>query len=290
MGNVLRARGTRSDQAKVAPSDRLRDDAIGAHYDKRKMAAGYAKLYQGTDAVARFLNSRLHVVSQALADVPKGELLDVGCGPGVFVRRLLDSRPGDFAITAVDRSPAMVEECIARIAGDRTAKALVARSEALPFESDRFDVVLAMGVLEYAQATAALAEISRVTRPHGRVIVTMHNPHSPYRTVERFAYRPIRQVLRMAKSLVRSGSFAGALRGGVELHTFPARKLRSMMEDAGLRPVETVYYDVTFTVPPLDRIVRRWSKGWRNNLERTVGRNWWKRFGTAYMTVASKPL
>jgi hypothetical protein len=61
-----------------------------------------------------------------------------------------------------------------------------------------------------------------------------------------------------------------------------------MMEDNGLRPVETVYYDVTFTVPPFDRYVRRWAKGWQRNIDRTIGRGWWKGLGTAYMTVAQK--
>ena len=283
-----RAKGIGADLRASAPSAQLQDDAVGMHYASRKMATDYAKLYQRSDSVARFLKSRLYIVSRALADIPGGDLLDVGCGPGVFVRELLNSRPGEFNITAVDRSPAMVEACNARIAGDGNAKCFVARIEALPFETDSFDVVLAMGVLEYTDAAAALAELARVARPQGHIIVTMHNPRSPYRFVERYVYGSAKGGARIAKSLAKSRSFRGVRRARVQIHAVSERGLRRMMDNVGVRPVRTVYYDVTFTVPPFDRYIRRWAKGWQRNLERTVGRSWWKGLGTAYMIVARK--
>jgi ubiquinone/menaquinone biosynthesis C-methylase UbiE len=284
MQKVSKAEGVSRDQTHA----QSRDDAVGAHYASRRMAARYAKLYQGSGSVARFLRSRQHLVSLALADLRGGDLLDVGCGPGMFVRHLLETRSGEFHITAVDRSPAMVEACTAQIAGDSSACAVVARIEALPFENESFDVVLAMGVLEYTDAATAVTELARVTRPHGRVVVTMHNPLSPYRFVERYIYGPAHAGLRNARSLARSRSVNRERRGDVKIHTVRGKSLRRMMEDNGLRPVETVYYDVTITVPPFDRYVRRWAKGWQKNIDRTIGRGWWKGLGTAYMTVAQK--
>lgn len=61
-----------------------------------------------------------------------------------------------------------------------------------------------------------------------------------------------------------------------------------MMDDVGLRSYDVVYYDLTPLVPPLDRIVRRWSRGWREQPERTISRGlrWW--MGTAYLVVAHR--
>lgn len=284
MWKTSRVKGAGRDQT----GRQSKDDAVGAHYASRRMAARYAKLYEGSGSVARFLKSRRYIVSRALGDLGGGDLLDVGCGPGMFVRHLLDTRPGEFRITAVDRSPAMVEACNAQIGGDSSARAVIARIEALPFESDIFDVVLAMGVLEYTDAAHAIAEIARVTRPDGRVVVTMHNPCSPYRLTERYVYGRARKGWYVIKSLARSGSIRASRRDDIAIHAVRARILRRMMEESGLRPFKTVYFDVTFAVPPFDRYVRRLGKGWQSNLDRTIGRGWWKGFGTAYMTVAQK--
>ena len=274
------------DQSEHLTNAQLRDRAIGARYADRRMAANYSKLYSRSDSVGRFLQSRLHVVSGALAGVPGGNLLDVGCGPGMMVRNLLDTRPGAFHIVAVDRSLAMIEACITRIGDDDGARALTARTEALPFENDSFDVVLAMGVLEYTDFSTALAEIARVTRAGGRVVVTMHNPLSPYRLTERYVYGPALGVLRTLMKTIKSRSVRRRSRAPLQIYAVRERRLREAMQRVGLLPLESLYFDVTFTLPPLDRYVRKWNRRWQTNLEVTVGQSWRKFFGTAYMIVA----
>jgi ubiquinone/menaquinone biosynthesis C-methylase UbiE len=274
------------DQSEHPTNAQLRDKAIGARYADRRMAANYAKLYGASDSVGRFLQSRLHVVSGALANVAGGNLLDVGCGPGMMVRKLLDSRPAAFRIVAVDRSLAMVEACITRIGNDDTVHALTARTEALPFQNDSFDVVLAMGVLEYTDSSIALAEIARVTRPGGRVVATMHNPLSPYRVTERYVHGPALGLLRTLKTTIKMRSARRRPRTSVQTYAVRERELRETMKRVGLLPLETLYFDVTFTVPPLDRYVRKWNRRWQTNPEVTVGQSWRKFFGTAYMIVA----
>lgn len=61
----------------------------------------------GWGPTARYARSRLYVVERVLRGCG-GDLLDIGCGSGALVGRLLDTRPGDFRITAADRSPAIV--------------------------------------------------------------------------------------------------------------------------------------------------------------------------------------
>ena len=72
---------------------------------------------------------------------------------------------------------------------------LVGGIEEMPLCDNSFDIVLAMGVLEYTEVPAALQEIHRVLRPDGRVLATMLNPASPYRFVEWHVYSPLVRLL-----------------------------------------------------------------------------------------------
>lgn len=269
-----------------APEPGSRDDVVAAQYNAPAAAAGYADSHEGSGPAARFFRSRINLVSHTLASCPSGDLLDVGCGPGIMVRELLDSRPSDFRITVLDQSPAMVEACALRAGNNVHAQ--VGRVEAMPLPDASFDVVLAMGVLEYTESTAALSEIARVTRPDGLVLVTMLNPMSPYRFVEWHVFWPLLRVLRAVETLlnVPPGRRHGRVETGIR--AYRERTLRRMMVAAGLRPVSAAYFDVTLLVPPIDRVVRRWARGWQKRPERTISRGWRKWLGTAYLVVAHK--
>lgn len=267
-----------------------RGDAVAAQYNIADAATGYAEAHEGSGSTARFFRSRIHLISQALTVSPGGDLLDVGCGPGMMVRQLLDSRPGDFRITALDPSPVMVEAC-ARRAGEATdVSTLVGRVEAMPFTNDSFDVVLAMGALEYAELTAALDEIVRVTRPGGLVLVTMLNPASPYRFVEWHIYWPLLRVLSAVETRLNLRSSKRHGPGETGIRAYRKGALRRRMDAVGLRPVETIAFDVTLLVPPLDRVVRRLARGWQKKSTRTGSRRWHMWLGTAYLVVAHKAM
>jgi SAM-dependent methyltransferase len=228
-------------------------------------------------------------VQEALRDRRGGDLLDVGCGPGMMVRQLLDMRPGDFRITASDLSPAMVEATRQRVGDTDDVQVRVASIEDLPFPDESYDVVLAMGVLEYVDVARALGELARVARPGGLVLVTMLNPASPYRLFEWVVYWPALRVLGRLERLVgaRAGRRHGANRSGIR--AVPVWRLRRRLRAAGLVPQDTVYYDVTPLVPPLDTVVRRWTtQRWRSRPERTVGRGARQRLGTAYLVAARR--
>lgn len=265
---------------------RSRDEVIGARYGAPGAATRYAKSYEGWQPSARYHCSRTFLVSEALA-WSEGDVLDVGSGPGVTIRRLIDSRPNDFRITALERSHSMVKACAHRIAGAHNARALVGRAEAMPFSDESFDVVLALGILEYVDVEAALTEVSRVTRADGLVLATMLNPISPYRFFEWHIYKPARRLVRRMKN---GSQYKLKRRDPVDstVQTYSARSLSRMMATAGLRPVNVLYYDVNFLVPPLDRYLRRWTRRWQQQPGRTVGRGWKKWMGSAYMVVARK--
>lgn len=119
------------------------------------------------------------VAANIAAAVPPGaSVLDVGCGPGHLTSRLAAR---GFDATGIDLDPAMIERAEARGAGATPAARYRAADVAeLPFEDDSFDLVVStLSMHHWAEAAAGLAEIGRVTRPTGRVLIWDLGPGAP---------------------------------------------------------------------------------------------------------------
>ena len=109
----------------------------------------------------------LAVLFADAADVTEGLMtLDIGCGPGALTGVLVDVL-GSGSVGALDPSPAFVSECATRHPG---VAVRLGRAEAIPFEDDTFDRVLAQLVLHFvSDPTQAAREFRRVLRPAGLV-------------------------------------------------------------------------------------------------------------------------
>lgn len=263
-----------------------RDDLVRRQFTAEELVRGYAAAYETPGPAARYFRSRIHCVDEALHD-RAGDLLDVGCGPGMFVRHLRDTRPSDFKITACDQSAAMIDAAIEQV-GSSDVQFVVDRIEQLPFPKQSFDVAVAMGVLEYARPREALRELARVVRPDGQLVLTMLNPLSPYRMYEWFFYWPALRVLGRAERLV---GVPARRRHGVAhtgIRSVTTRRLRRMLREAGFAPADTMYYDLTAIPPPFDKPVRRWKTGWLDRPERTVSRGFQGLLGSGYLVTARR--
>ncbi len=107
-----------------------------------------------------------------------GRGLDVGCGTGVLAQRLAAA---GYEMVGLDPSEGMLE-VLAEHAPD--VRAVRGSGTELPFEDGSFDLVFTVAALHHiAEATAVretLAEMVRVTRPGGRLVIWDHNPRNPY--------------------------------------------------------------------------------------------------------------
>jgi SAM-dependent methyltransferase len=144
----------------------------GSHFDD--IATVYDESLPA-HVVEHYLSKRLRYVT---ARCPRGEGLDVGCGTGVLAARLADE---GYAMTGVDPSAGMLEIMRQRFPA---VAAVEASGTALPFADGSFDLVLTVAALHHiadpADVRRTLAEMVRVARPGGRVLVWDHNPRNPY--------------------------------------------------------------------------------------------------------------
>jgi ubiquinone/menaquinone biosynthesis C-methylase UbiE len=99
------------------------------------------------------------------------EVLSVGCGPASILRAACAWHPSVRG-TGIDISAARIEEAVQRGCGNPQLKFVCGNAHAMPFESNRFDLIYCRMLLQYLQEKErAVAEMARVCRPGGSVLL-----------------------------------------------------------------------------------------------------------------------
>jgi arsenite methyltransferase len=115
---------------------------------------------------------RRQLVRAALGASAGERILDVGCGPGFYCAELLDEVGSEGKVVGLDSSPQMLDLAARRCEQHDNVEFHEANATALPVEDADFDGALCVQVLEYVpDVSAGLAELHRVLRPGGRVVV-----------------------------------------------------------------------------------------------------------------------
>jgi ubiquinone/menaquinone biosynthesis C-methylase UbiE len=141
-------------------------------------------------------------------------LLDVGCGTGNLLK--LISTRYDVQISGADLTPKMLN--IARIKLGDKADLKVGDSEELPFDNDKFDMVICTDSFHhYPHPEKVLAEIRRVLQQDGMLLIA--DPYTP---------TPLRQLVNLYFKLSRSG----------DVKIYPKSDIRKLLEEAGFISIE----------------------------------------------------
>ncbi|MBI2217749.1 MAG: methyltransferase domain-containing protein [Candidatus Rokubacteria bacterium] len=113
--------------------------------------------------------SRLRKVERLIAQDEPGDLLDVGCGAGEFSARCIALGWRVFGLELiVAQATRAAARGVVAVAGEV--------SGGLPFRSGVFDAVFAGEIIEHLLDTDGfLAEVHRVLRPAGAVVITTPN-------------------------------------------------------------------------------------------------------------------
>ena len=110
-----------------------------------------------------------------LCDVPAdGEILDIGCGGGANLRRLMDRSPRvratgvDYSTVSVDKSRKVNSKAIA----EGRCKVVEASVANLPFADETFTMATAFETIYFwPEIESSFAEVLRVLRPGGRFLI-----------------------------------------------------------------------------------------------------------------------
>ncbi len=113
------------------------------------------------------------IVLEAMALGPGQSALEVGCGPGADLIDLIDVVGPSGRLVGLDASEMMLAEARRRAeARGATIRFEHGDVEALPFADGAFDACRAARLLVHlADPARAIAEMARVVRPGGRVVV-----------------------------------------------------------------------------------------------------------------------
>jgi len=101
-------------------------------------------------------------------------VLDIGCWAG---QELLPFADSSFCV-GVDLSPAgglVGRELFRELRPEARVSFAQATAEALPFNTDSFNVVICRLALPYTHNALALAEIARVLKPNGTLLLKIHH-------------------------------------------------------------------------------------------------------------------
>jgi SAM-dependent methyltransferase len=172
-----------------------------------------------------------------------GKVLDIGCGPAVMTREILDL---GWGYDGVDISEAMIEEARGRFAGEPRANFAVGPVERIAAADGAYDAVVAMGLVEYlADDAVAIREMARVTKSGGRLLISLPNWWSPVRMWDRWILVPLARLVRAVLGRKRT-----------ELNVLHREYLpsgyRDLLKGDGLEPVRTVAYNFRVLPRPLD--------------------------------------
>ena len=206
------------------------------------IAPGYAALYTGHTSTSHFFRTRQEIVRTFLQDLSGGRLLDVGCGPGLWVEFLANKGVEFFGI---DLSPKMIAEGNASFGHVKGVHFSVGTVERLEFPDNYFDVVMCLGVLEYVRdIRGALAEVSRVAKPNGMVIISCLNKISPYWLWNRWVYKKTRAVLSKVRHRTKTKE--------VPIREFREKPFRRLLASQQLEVADVLHFGFDLLPPPLD--------------------------------------
>lgn len=118
---------------------------------------------------------RLEMILQFAGDRVQGNVLENGCGVGMYVKRLTE-----YGGTVIGLEYDFQR---AYLAHQHSAGILNAAGEDLPFPNQTFDLILSHEVLEHVRDDHRVAsEMVRVLRPGGRALIFVPNRGYPFET------------------------------------------------------------------------------------------------------------
>lgn len=133
---------------------------------------GYAAWSSVYDTIANTLiKAEEPVVHAAISSLPTGRALDAACGTG---RHSAWLAAAGYDVVGVDRTEAMLSIAREKVPHGRFD---IGDMEHLPFDDGEFDLAItALALTHLVDPTVAIAELARVVKPGGHIVVSDAHP------------------------------------------------------------------------------------------------------------------
>ena len=241
----------------VAGPRRLTDpeSAVGAHQKQvddyfRNAVSTWEDIYEQESTLGVIIQERQAAVLTWIRELglpPREQILEVGCGAGLTTVALAQR---GYAVVAVDPVLDMLGRTLqhaAEVDVRHRTTAVASDVQHLCFSSHSFGLVLAMGVIPYIHSPhRAIAEMARVLRLGGNLILTAHNLWSlsvlvdPATVLDPRKSRTLAPVRKAVKRLLLRAGWAGPAQPEVWPHPHSMRKVDRWLSSAGLEKVKSI--------------------------------------------------
>ena len=220
----------------------------------RKVASVFSSVASRYDVMNDLMSAGLHRAWKAFAIAKSGvregqRVLDVAGGSGDLARAFAKRVGSTGQIVLTDINAAMLGVGRDRLIDTGTpVPAVQCDAEKLPFRSDWFDAVtVAFGLRNMTHKDAALAEMRRVLRPGGRVLVLEFS--KVWKPLEKpYDWYSFNVLPWLGRKVADDEASYRYLAESIRMHP-DQESLRTLMEQAGLEQVE--YFNLTAGVAAL---------------------------------------
>jgi len=201
------------------------------HFNEK--AITYADDYGAESQRGHSFRQRKKII---LGLIKKGSILDIGCGPGVYTKELLEQ---GFEVFGIDNSPEMIKKAKTKFP-DAFFK--VMSVEKMDFADNYFDTSIASGLIEYLDNPAkAIKEIARVSK---EVVMSFPYKHSLPRIWDKFIVSSIGRIIKLfIRKPPKLASKEFSLKTAIRL-----------MEQQGLKVNKIIFFNSKILWTPLDRM------------------------------------
>jgi ubiquinone/menaquinone biosynthesis C-methylase UbiE len=178
---------------------------VNAHFQAQSVI--WRDVYEERSVQGEIYRKRLEIVLDWIDDlaIPNGEkVLEVGCGAGQASVALAQR---GYVVDAIDSASNMLA-ITQQYAADAGVGALlstrVGNAYLLDFPDNSFGLVLAIGVMPYLESPSrALAEMARVLKPDGFLLVTAGNRWRLNHILDPWLCPPLQPIRRFAAKMLR---------------------------------------------------------------------------------------
>ena len=197
----------------------LAENAIDFHSN---IASEFAEKYNSSRAFRERFQVWTDLLDRYVS--PTDEVMDLGCGSGIFSPYLADK---GCVVTGIDGSAAMIRLCEQRnpLASVRYIVQALPLTDLTAYQPQ--DVVLMSSLLEYIDDRMEMLKQARhLLKPNGLLLVSIPNRTSLYRQIERMLFR-----------LTGRPAYIAHVR-----HMTTETSFNRQLEKLGFDTLETIYY------------------------------------------------